>query len=43
VIWVIICGADGRALLICPAVDAQLWWFLEGEYYWRYRHVPEAA
>lgn len=42
-IWVHVYGTDGRTLLICPALDAQLWWLLEGDRWWRYQLIPDEA
>lgn len=46
-IWVHLYGWDEskrewRPLLVAPAVDAELWWLLQGDRWFRYALVPEA-
>lgn len=42
-IWVYLHGQDGRPLLVCPAVDAELWYLLDGSRWWRYELVCDPA
>lgn len=40
-VWAQIFGSDGRLMLVCPAVDAELQGFLSGAYYFRFILVEE--
>lgn len=40
-IWVHLYASDGTLLLVCPAVDAELWWLLHGAYGYRYQLIDE--
>ena len=41
-IWARIYSRDGTLLLVCPAVDAELWYLLHGAYWFQYELVEEA-
>lgn len=42
-IWVYLYGQDGRLLLVCPAVDALMWGFLEGTHWFRFALIGSSA
>ena len=41
-IWAYIYGLDGKPLLVCPAMDAQLWGLLECGLWFRYVLIEDA-
>lgn len=41
-IWAHLFASDGTLLLVCPAVDAELWYLLHGSHWFRYQLIEEA-